>query len=411
MTLAISANASNFHLGKVTLSVTGATGRLPVGSPVYNIAFSGSYDSWTGGADGGLSAPTTSYVLSGMPAVGYVAPNGHDWYSELQYIARSVSGLTIGHIYTFTAVVKVYNGPSSVLMRASAVGLTYPDPVAVNKSSYTTLTTTFTATATTHVLAIGRTTGSSATILIKSATVQRYSTATGSVYLTRTDGNGAHFVRLTENAAPNSSGAMTVVDYEAAYGGCTYRVVDAAGNQATTTVTPESASSPAARPVQLVATGKVGAVLGLERLESFDRDFEYRETGSALAILGRSGPVVTTRSDNQWTLRQGTLSFYAADQTEAEAIVGIYKASRVVFLRTAEFLPDMYHVASSVAVRPAQLQPSGWTYKVEVDYQEVQWPEGYLAGDDWTYADLIASYLAYFDLPANYATYAAMASG
>lgn len=411
MTLAISANATNFHLGEVSLSITGASGRLPVGAAIYTANFASGYDSWAGGTDAAAAAPTCSSLVSSCILPGYVSSSSRDWYHPDQYVGRTVSGLTIGHIYTLTVQAKIYAGPSSVLMYMGVVGIDEAAPVAVNKSSYTSLTYTFTATATSHALRIRRTVGTVAAIQIKSAILQRYTTATGTAFVTRTDGNGAHFVRLTESAAPNSSGAMTVVDYEAAYGGCTYRVVDAAGNQATTTVTPESASSPAARPVQLVATGKVGAVLGLERLESFDRDFEYRETGSALSILGRSGPVVTTRSDNQWTLRQGTLSFYAADQTEAEAIVGIYKASRVVFLRTTEFLPDMYHVASSVAMRPAQLGVSGWTYKVDVDFQEVQWPEGYLAGDTWTYADLIASFLAYFDLPANYATYAAMASG
>lgn len=411
MTLAISANASNFHNGKVTLSVTGATGRLPVGSPIYSSAFpaSATYDSWTGGADGGLPAPSTGYLLYNQPAVGYTAPGGHDWYSELQYLARNVSGLTIGHVYTLTVQAKVYNGASTVLMRVTCNGLTYPDPVPVNKSGYTTLTTTFTATATTHLLVIGRTTGSGATVLIKSATLQRYSTATGTAILTRTDRNGAHFVRLLDGAAPNSSGALTVDDYEAAYGSCTYRVIDATGNQATTTVTPQAATS-SEDPVQLVAVGTVGFV-GLSRMEGFDRSFEYRDTGSSLAILGRSGPVVTTRSDNQWTLRQGTLSFYADSQAEADAIVATYKASRVVFVRTAQDFKDMYHVASSVALRPAQLGASGWTYRVDVDFQEVAWPEGSLAGDTWTYDDITTGYLAYFDLPANYATYAAMATG
>ena len=145
----------------------------------------------------------------------------------------------------------------------------------------------------------------------------------------------------------------------------------------------------------------------------WERELAYRDSGNSLAILGRPGPVITTRSDNQWTKRQGTLTFYCADESAAQGIVAVYQASRVVLVRTeALSITDMYHVASSVRIVPATLRASGdWTFAVEVEYQEVGWPEGDLAGASWTYADVLATNLAYFDLPPGYATYADLAAG
>ena len=305
-------------------------------------------------------------------------------------------------------MVKVYSGANSVLMRVTCNGLTYPDPVPVNKSGYTTLTTTFTATATSHLLVIGRATGSAASVMIKSITVQRYSTATGSTTVTRTDTNGAHFVRMLTSAAPDASGNLTVDDYEAPYTLSVYRVIDAAGNQATTTVTPPAG---VAAPVQIVAVGTT-SVADVERVDGFDRSYEYQETGTTVQILGRTSPVVTTRADNVWTLRQGRLSYWCRNANQAAEVIAVYKTSRVVFLRTEETeVADMYHVGSSISVVPMQLQTGGWTYQVQVDYREINWPEGDLAGDTWTYQDIIDGNLAYFDLPATYATYADMAAG
>lgn len=419
MALAISANATLFDQGKITLSVTGASGALPVGSAVYTSNFTVAYDSWAAGSDS-VANFGTGFMISSNPIPGWTGSGTGDWYHVDQYLARTVTGLTIGHVYRVSAEMKVYAGPSTMLAYLGVSGIDDADPVAINKTSYTTLTYEFTATATSHSVRLRRTTGTTGTIRLRSVVVQRYSSTSATpLILTRSDANGTRFVRLTEGAAADSSGAMTAIDYEASYANVVYRVIDAAGNSAyTSTIQPFTASTIDPDEVQIVAVG-TSLVAGLVRVDGFDRRFEFRDSGSPLAVIGRQDPVVTTRSDNAWTKRRGSVTLFARDEADLDAIQSVYEGSRVVLLRTRETsVRDMYHVASSINVRPMTLLAdgvtgtthSGWTYQVDVEFQEIAWPEGYLAGDAWTYQDIVDENLAYFDLSA-YATYAAMAAG
>lgn len=412
MALAITANASAFSTGKVTLSVTGATGALPVGAAAYTANWASSYDGWTAGSDSAVPAPSAFYYLSGSVVVGYDAVTPGDFYSADQYLTKTVTGLTIGHIYRVTGESRIYSGYSSALVYLGVDGIGAADPVAINKTTWVPISYEFTATATSHAVRFRRTTAGTGSLRLRSLVVQRYSTTSDApLTIARSDANGQHFVRLTEGAAPNSSGAMTADDYEAAYGPCTYRVIDASGAMAySASVTPYTASSLLPDPVQIVAVGTT-LVQGIDRVDEFDLGYEYRESGSSLDIIGRQDPVVTTRADNVWTKRQGTFTLYAADEAAVAGIKAVYDASRVVLLRAqSDSIADLYHVASSISVRRDQLLTTGWTYKVEVDYQEIGWPSGYLAGDAWTYQDVQDANLAYFDL-ASYGTYALMASG
>lgn len=413
MTLAITADGTTFASdGAVTLAVTGATGGLPIGSPVYTANFAAGYDGWAGGTDSAPAAPTCSVYSAGVidPGRNVSLWSGSDWSDAAQYLGRTITGLTIGHTYTVTVETEIALGPSSVLAYVGVVGITNADPVALVKTAYTALAYTFTATATSHVVQVRRTTGTAASLGIRSIVVQRVSTVvTSTLSITRTDSNGERFVRLQDGAAPDATGAMTAVDYEAPFSGGTYRVIDAAGNVAT--VVWAGLSDPSVDQVHIVAVGTY-RVLTLPRVDGLDQGYEFRDSGNSLAILGRTGPIITTRSDNQWTKRKGTITYHAADENDVHNIVEyVYKASRVVFLRTSEPVGDLYHVASSIRVKATVLGVSGWAYDVEVEYQEINWPEGFLAGATWTYADVLAGYLAYFDLPIAFATYAALATG
>ena len=422
MALAITASAANFSIGQVSLSVTGASGALPVGSAVYDLTFSGSLSSWAGGTDGSIAAPTALYYLSGTPIVGYVSSSSRDWKDADQWFGRTITGLTVGHVYRVSAEVRVYSGPSTVLMYVGVVGKGDGEAVTVTKNSYSTLWYEFTATATSHDVRIRRTDGSSAGVYVRRVKVQRYSTEqTSSLSIVRSDANGKRFVRLAAGAGPNSSGAMTAIDYEAGFEYAFYRVIDAAGNQAySNTVYPYADSTFEAGAAHLVAVG-TSLVAVVERVDEFEAGLEYRETGSALEVIGRGDPVVTTRSQNVWTKRQGSMRLFARQESEVEAILAVYRGSRVVFLRTDGFaIKDMYHVASSIDVEPMFLRGdapvgdespgnSGWAYQVVVEFQEIGWPAGDLAEDTWTYADIVEDNLAYFDLSA-YGTYAGMES-
>lgn len=417
MTLAISADASDFDSGWVLLTISGATGALPVGAASYTSNFSAGYDSWTGGADSG-SAPSTGYYLAGVPAMlpGYVSVISCDWSTAEQYMTRTVSGLTIGNVYKFEFQAKVAYGPTSVLMSAGISGIGASDLVSVTKTAYTTVSYTFTATATSHALRIRRSAGTAAAIAIRSASLQRLSTAVASegVTIIRYDGNGSQFVRQVEGAAPDSTGYLEVYDWEAAFYNVTYLVRDASGSLASTAeIDPFTTPSPNPEPVCIVAVGYNQAYY-LSRVDEFERAYEYRESANQLAIIGRQDPVVNTRADNVWTKRQGTVTYYATGEAEVESILAIYRASRVTMLKTGvASIDDMYHVATSIDVRATTLTDDGWRYQVVVEYQEINWPEGPQQGSDaWTYDDITnGSYLAYFELKSDFATYADLKAG
>lgn len=425
MTLSITASRPTANdPSQVDLNVYGATGSIPVGSPIYTASFGSSgagYDSWTSGTDSTPAAPSCTNSSSTACLPGYVNSTTQDWSSDQQYFQRTITGLTIGHVYLLTMEAKVWDpGPSSVLayLGVTGIGDNSAAPTTLVKGVYTALTYTFTATATSHVVQMRRTTGTVAAFQIRSAVLQRYSSITSQpLSITRSDVNGKRFVRMLSTAVPDASGNLTVQDFESAYAGGTYRVIDAAGNVATVGLAPCDLTG-AATVAQIVAVG-TQQMATIERVTGLDQGYEYRESGNSLSILGRSGPVITTRSDNQWTKRKGTITYYASDKLAADWIVTVYKASRVIFLRTGgDEVDDLYHVASGIQVVPLQFQvPHGpydlfnWTYAIEVDYSEINWPDGYLAGASWTYADVLAAELAYFDLPIDYATYAALTTG
>jgi hypothetical protein len=408
MPLAITADPTYWRLSGVALAVTGATGGLPVGAPIYSSSFGAGYDGWTGGTDSAVPAPAATGITGTTILPGYAINN---WSDETQYLQRTMTGLTIGHVYKVTVRAKVYIGAMTAVTYVGVQGISNGTAVALTSTSYQDLTYTFTATATSHVVRIRRTTGTGCTIQISAITMQRMSTAsTEPITIQRVDDNGTHFVRLLENGqTPDASGAFSVTDYEAPFSNVFYVVRDAAGNLAYSAIIDPGLADPVdTLPVRLVAVGR-NVVQHLAYIDEYEEGIEYQESSTSLSIIGRPEPVVSTRADNRWSARRGTLRLHCANYDEVQRVLDVYRASRVVFLATdmSTMDRDLMHVASSVTAQPAVQTVNGWTWKVEVEFQEVAWPTGWLniGANSVTYEDMLDNHLAYFNVPMNRGSY------
>ncbi len=420
MTLAISAKLTTQDCGQATLAVTGAAGALPVGAAVYTSDFSAGVDSWTSGSDGASAPPSLTRVIPGTAYLLRLGWSGtaETWQKAEQYFTRTITGLTIGNIYQASARFKVYGGiGSAVLVDVGVDGIGTGTPQPVTVSAWVTVTYTFTATATSHALRIRRTDGAFAwSVYAKDITVQRVSTATvAGISIQRTDANGTRFVRVVSGSVPDSSGAQTVYDEEFAQSGAvTYAVVDSSGNQASCTLTNADLSASFAFAGNVLGpVGFLNQLLAVARVDGYDEAYAYSENSTGkLAIIGRQDPIITSRADNQWSKRTGTLTYYAASHAAAVLIAAEYQVGRIALLRFQGTIPDLYHVANTVRVTPAHQLVGGWTWTVVVDYVETGWPSGDLQGaHPWQYADVASDYLAYYNLPVTFATYADLLAG
>lgn len=420
MTLAILAKLVAQDTPQAVLTITGATGGIPTGSPKYTSDFSTgpSVDGWSGGSDGAPAAPTCSTVPIGMLTYAlYVSP----LTDPLQYAKRTVTGLTSGHFYRITGRVKCATGTVVAYLQVAGkvAGTLHTAPSA----GYATLTYEFTASASSHDVQLRRTAGAAnALFLLDGCTVQELtSLGTGAVTVQRTDRNGSHYVRQTSGAAPDTSGNITIIDEEFALDpgggdvGVLYIVRDNAGNLASVgLVNYDNTGTFTWLANVLEPVGYLDQRATIARVDTYDAQYTYSEDSTTtITVLGRADPISVSRVDDAWSLRAGQLVLWAGSYSDALTIVAAYQVGRVSLLRFCAFEPsDLYHVANTVKINHVTQHEAGWEWSVTVDYLEVGWPAGDLQGlTGWGYDDVLATYLAYYNLTIPFATYADLLAG
>lgn len=428
MTLALTAKLTTQDAAQATLVVSGAQGGLPIGSPVYTADWSAGLDSWAGADDDPVTNLTPG-MLSGQATGGTYAMYagaayaGHfSWRYPSQRVYRTITGLTSGRFYRIRSELNLGSGSQPVSLTVGVPALSVlSDPVPVPSSSWAPIEAVFTATGTSHVVEFRRIGTGEAVVFFRNFTVQRLSSIDTGITVQRTDRNGARNVRQPEGLAPDSLGAATLIDEEFALplpgSDVTYVVRDAAGFTASATLRNANNSTAFVWDDQSVLTpvGFPDRALFVPRVSDFNESLRYGEgTTSTLVVLGRADPISVSRTDDVWTLRTGTVTYYAASYADAEAIRSAYEFGRVALLRFSQLYPaDLYHVAQSIDITPLRLRADGWAWQVAVAYTEVAWPAGDLqgSGTSWTYDDVADSYLAYFNLPTAFATYADLKAG
>lgn len=404
MTLGLVAAIIGANSERVQLDVSGAPGVI---ASKYASDFSATVDSWSGvGPTHG--APTPARLLGPYGST-YVLNMSTMSYSD-QYIKRTLTGLTIGHTYQLQALVSGYR---TYLGRLGVVGVAAAAPTSIPPNtglySWVPLSFTWTATATSHDIGLFRDDDDPfGGALLVAVTVYDIPVNGTEVTIQRDDANGSQFVRLPEGAVPDLAGDLTVFDEEFALTGTViYTVRDSSGNLAADTVSPTNTAN------LLSSVGYLGSVVEIERLDEYSETVEFGEASTTLAIIGREDPLVVTRGDFAWSLRKGRLTWWAETYADAEAIKDLYRNGRTAMLRqvTHDGL-DLYHVARSLSAVTKVLTGTGWRWTVEVDYLEVSWPDGDAQGVfGWSYGDVASSYLAYYNLPTAFATYADLAVG
>lgn len=428
--MALALDATNNADGTVDLAVTGSA---HAGSVAYQSNFtgagSGSVDGWSGGTTGALGNPAPdpqpqlvggTWCLDDANAVLF-------GYSD-QYLKRTLSSLTIGFTYRVTTIARAIVYPTTIRQWIS--GMVQGPSTVVPPNTPITVTLEFVATATTHELRVNKLgfdegTAGVGNLLLQDVVVHQISAGYGPLSIQRTDDNGTHLVRLEDGVEPDTSGNLTVTDYEPALrGAVTYVVRDGLGATATDTLTDLMPPG-----TQLLAAVGLSALVEVPLLVEYDDERTYQElTVDPKAVIGREDFTAAVTGDYGWSKRQGTLRIlcYEHGQTSdaawqaAKAIAVHYTQGRVMLLRQATYTGlDLYHVGKVVRVVPdvalAPTPDSGEAVRrvwaVEVDYVETGWPSGPMVGVSWTYADVKAGYLAYWNLPATFATYADLKAG
>lgn len=401
MTLALDATLAGTNNEKCTLSVTGASA---LGTSKYASNFSAGVDSWSGATDGAHSSPTVGAAFSLL--------NTGILYSD-QYVKRTITGLTSGHNYRVQLVVAC---KAAALAYLQVNGMTAGDAEAIPAYDGTIATVRnvyydFVATGTSHELRVRRADdGGDFQLVVWSVKVNEIPLTGLGVTIQRTDANGTHYVRLQDGQVPDDTGAMTADDEEfALLGTVTWTVRDSSGALASDSIVMGSTYN-----LPLVSSvGFPGQVVAVSRLDGYDEALAFGEAKTTLSVVGREDPLVLERGDFAWSLRAGTLTYWCEDYDDATTIRDLYRNGRVALLRQATHPGlDLYHVASAIRITPQTFTTDGWRFGVEVTYQEVDWPEGVLQGVyGWSYADVKANYLAYYNLPLAFATYADLKAG
>lgn len=321
-------------------------------------------------------------------------------------LRRTLTGLTIGVTYTVRAAVfsaGVVNGLAAPFKTTlGVVGIGANTPTAW--SSWRWVNYTFTATATSHQVAV--TIAEPVTLqggdlaffvmdYLRLDEVPLVSSRT-LASLTRSDSNGTGPVRLFEDQ-DLLEGTLIVSDYEAALNGfVSYTaVVDIpGGSQETATALVENMG--ALLPVIAPATmpqyrQTVPLITGYE---------SQRQSATTVhEVVGRADPLVVL---GPLRTRQGQLEMFATDYTAARALVAVYDRGEVVLLRQPDFPGlDMYHV--SIATRIA---PDVNRWRVSVDYVETKNPVGPLLGSlGWTFDQAATSYSTFASARAAFPTF------
>lgn len=427
--MALALDATNNADGTVTLNVTGSA---HAGAVAYQSNFagsgSGSVDGWSGGTTGALGSPAPdpqpqnvsgTWCLDDSNLVAF-------GYSD-QYLKHALTTV-VASTYRVTITARSITWPTTI--RVWVAGMPQGPTTVVPPNTPITVTYEFVATGTAHELRVNKLgfdegTAGVGNLLLQDVVVHQISAGYGPLTIQRTDDNGTHLVRLDDGIEPDASGNLTVTDYEPALRGTvSYVVRDGLGATASDTLTDLMPPG-----TQLLAAVGLSALVDVPLLVEYDDERTYQElTVDPKAVIGREDFTAAVTGDYGWSKRQGTLRIlcYEHGQTSdaawqaAKAIAVHYTQGRVMLLRQATYTGlDLYHVGKSVRVVPdvalAPTPDSGEqvrrVWAVEVDYVETGWPSGPMVGVSWTYADLKAGYLAYWNLPATFATYADLKSG
>lgn len=350
---------------RVLLQVTGA----PSLTASYTSNFAASVDGWTGSAGTTLAfnqSPNVALRITGAAGTSST-------------FSRTVTGLTVGQVYRFSAMVDLVAGASIALGITGKVNSTIGRP-----ASRSAMSVSFTATATSHVITFtvnpGKTPSGgspiSAAFLVDTVVVIRTSGWQGTT-IRRTDANGTAVV-VRENdggqdtVGTSGSATMTVTDYEAALVGVvTYSVTDGNGGNSGQIMLPPS--SPGAW-LTLPATAVPGTPVAPTNV-AIDLVTGYTEdspsNGSAHVIIGRADPIL---NPGPLALRRGSLSLWCKDYETARQVRTMLSTGAVAMLRQPTFVGlDLYFVAQDLAIEPAeQSEPQRWV--VTLAFQEVGAP-------------------------------------
>lgn len=327
-------------------------------------------------------------------------------------VRRTVTGLTVGKTYTARLAVQcnavVNNAPASTRSSLGVVGLgaTAPAPWggAARWVSYT-----FTATATSHVLAVSVaeplvfTTGSDYVewefdylrveeLVVNTATL---------VALTRADVNGTRPVRLYA-AQGLSGGTLVISDYEAALTGLvtytgitsTSGVQESASASVSDVGTDATVLAPANLPQYLTPVPLITGVEGSRTAQTTVHD-----------VVGRPDPLVVL---GPLGTRRGMLDIFVDEYVTGLALLSVYERGEVVLLRQPD-VPglDMYHVAMRASLGRDQTR-----WKLAVEYVEVNAPTGPLLGAlGWTFDQASASYPTFAAARAAFPAFADYTAG
>lgn len=357
--------AASFQAGtttdpaRVLLSVTGATGP----TIAYASNFTSTVDGWTG------STVALTANFGGTGKLRLSAGSGTYTASA----SRTVTGLTIGSVYTYSLLVD-RSGQGTC-----ALGVTGMAPTAymlLPAGTPTAMSYTFTATATSHVITflISQTLGGTDFRLRDVSLITR----TGYLghTIARTDANGTAPVRLAplqDVAGAAGSATMTVTDYEAALTGTVaYTLTTGAGATVNASVVNSGAPGVWLTLPALAdpATPTPPPFVQLAMVTGWDES--AKSNGSLHTIVGRADPIA---NPGPLALRAGSLVLLCADYATARAVRLLVDDGDVALLRQPTFPGgDLYLVATEVAVAPAQANAPVQMWNATVRYQEVLEP-------------------------------------
>lgn len=260
---------------------------------------------------------------------------------------------------------------------------------------------TFTATATTHTITIGSTSFLTPPIERVTFSLLPVGYTPDAFTLTRTDANGTRPVRLLERQEI-MSGALVVVDYEAAMTGpITYQLTTSG-----TTLPAASTTLDGSEGYRLAPAVFPQFATTLALVTGYDAE---RSSGSIVHhVIGRADPVVRLAP---LRLRAGTLTVWCEDYPAATAVHDVYRRGEVVLLRQPDHSGfDLYHVATHA--REGVYIDSLGRWMVEVTFVEQKWPRGPLLGTTgWTWDDLLAVCATWDDVARLFPTWNAAQIG
>jgi hypothetical protein len=240
-----------------------------------------------------------------------------------------------------------------------------------------------------------------ATMLANPATgsVQLSITPSGTITrVQRTDANGTYDVRLLAGILPwpAASGVLTLDDYEAANGSCTYTITTSV-DSASGAVVLDLGGPWLGVPVTPQFSSRVDSITG------YGSALESRST--VLEPEGSPFPIVITRTGSS---RRGRLELWAGTYPAALNLLRLAGRGQVMMLRQSEHAGmDMFFTVNGGTTLKTLTVAQGKTvFAVDLDYIEVPRPAAPLSGAlGWTWGQLKNTYATWGDVFNDYATW------